>query len=235
MPLSSSEKLAQTAKDELKRHKGDVTKAASSMVSILLRQRELLQALIFDYLKGIGKAQSPVGDPKHLGLPTAADGAQSRRDDQFVSGSTVAVDTEPKISVSEHKVSAHKRRTPEQKAAALAAAMLSADAIFDRVRVGKKVLGDLHWRELRACVKEQALVASNYLQLGLQDTEVAILLDKIEAYGKPADESVLVRNFVSAETANRLREEARLEAARLVTEAMSGYAKKIEQRREALA
>jgi hypothetical protein len=59
-----------------------------------------------------------------------------------------------------HKVRQHRRRTEEEHAAAVAAELTAANAIFNTRRIGGRPIGDLPRGELRTLVAEHAIDAA---------------------------------------------------------------------------
>ena len=73
--------------------------------------------------------------------------------------------------------------------------------------------------------------AAEKLQLGTEETENALILDKIEAHIVITDHSTKVRDAISAERLEQIIAEARVEAPRLIEYGMARYAESIEARR----
>jgi hypothetical protein len=126
-----------------------------------------------------------------------------------------------------HKVRPHRRRTKHEHAAAVAAELTAANAIFNTRRIGGRPIGDLRWGELRSLVAEQALDAASYLRQGTEATTDAILLKKMFDHAEVDDQSLRVREVIGAKDLARLDREAQLEAPRIIERGMHDYADRL--------
>jgi len=130
-------------------------------------------------------------------------------------------------SVRGHAVRQHRRRTTSERAAAIAARLTAADAIFDARKIGDRSIGDLHWGELGGLVATHASDAASHLRQGTDATADAILLKKIFNHARVDDHTRRVREVVSAKDLRRLDREATREAPRLIEEAMHEYTQRL--------
>ena len=204
--------LHQAALDALRRD-GNPSKALHAFVRTLQRRRDLLNALALDYLKrigGHGRFETQVSD-------AAKPGGGDQITSETQSSRVAAV---PAIKVKPYKVPQHRRRTHEQKQAAIAAWKASAQAIYEARRIDDKPIGDLKWRELRALIHDNAVGAVSHLMLGLAQTRDVILMQKIYNHATVSVDEARIRDIVGPEVLQRYDDEASNEAPIRISENM---------------
>ena len=130
-------------------------------------------------------------------------------------------------TVKAHPVRQHRRRTKEERAAAVAAELTAAGAIFNIRKIDGRPIGDLRWGELRKLVADHASDAASYLRQGTEATADAILLKKISDFAQVTDHSQRIREVVSEKDLVRLDREAAIEAPRVIEIGMRDYADKL--------
>lgn len=205
---------------------GSPKQARKGLVRALLTRRHLLDELADEKLQRVHADMTgqPMGDTQAL---RAGQGGAGQNP-----GETQAESTRPAShSKKTVPVVAHKRRTPQEKAAAHAMEMVSAAAIFSSRRIDGTLIGNLPWGRLRALVHDNATNAASYLRQGTEATENAILLDLIEQHCSVDDHRRLVRDVISSKQLEEFEASARILAPKLVEEGMRLYAHTVEQRR----
>ena len=203
--------LEREARDCLGRNNNDAQRALLAMVRLVEQRRDLLGALVLDYLKRLG--HSP-GDAHPLAAETAAAG-QARSDSQ----NTIAGGgTNGRSTVRAHKVREYKRRTASQKTAARLAIQVAA-GVYDR-RIDGRPIGDVTWGELRELGRERGYNAVSYFRYGEAAAADAFLIRKLLSYAQVDDMSKRVRDVVPEDVLARLDREAFAALPRVITRTM---------------
>ena len=115
------------------------------------------------------------------------------------------------IKVREHKVRPHRRRTPEERQAALiGTAKVTAQQIY-RMTVAGRPLGDIRFGELASLKQQHVREATNNLMLGIKQVETAILFEKITEHCT-AEPDTKIRDAIKPDVLQRLVSEAQHEA-----------------------
>lgn len=199
--------LYKLATEALRNHGGSAKKATPKFCTMLRKRNDLLTAMASELLSRVAADMS----------------------------AAAAIAAKP-VPVKDVDVVKHRRqrpRTDSERAGALSAArtVISAiQSIFDERKIDGQSIGEMRWGELREMVRTKASNASSYLRLGTDATEDALLLDKIEAFTQVADHSTKIRDAMSAKDLERLNEEAKREAPKLVEMGMRKYAQTIADR-----
>lgn len=196
----------------LEKYKGKVDVALPHF-NAMLRKQLLLDTVVEVFLRRI--------DAGEVGLRSAEGPVPPREPPR-----AGPKDTDPTIDVSQYKVPAYKRRTTEQRAAYEEAKALSADAIWS-MRINGSLLGNLRMGNLRTLARETAIVAGRGLQEGLEETEQALLLQKMAGYGIPASTNATVRETIPLAAALKMQAEAQKEAPHLIIIGMKKYAETV--------
>jgi hypothetical protein len=210
---AGAELHARTA-EALKFHRGDVDMAARKLATMLVKRRNLFDALVLDHVRRVAAD------------PTVA--------------AAIAADMPKDVRVKKHD--RHRRRTEAERAAALRVAGSESEivgSVFER-RINGRFIGDLAVRELNAMVMHNAFDAAGFLKLGTDSVANAILLHSVQDFVAQtyaqADGATLVRNVIPAATLQALIDDAESEAPRFVEKRMRDYARAVaENRREAIA
>jgi hypothetical protein len=191
--------------------KGNTVRAATRMVRAVKGRPELLEQLAIFYLSRMDEVGPDAGAAS---LP-----------DNIVRGGAKRV-----------LVHEHRRRTPNERTAALVAGGHAAEAMmssFDRQIDGRRI-GDLRWGELKRLEQNLAIAAASYLRLGNDSTEDFILLGKIEAHCAVSDHGTLVRDAISAAQLQQFIDEAHAEAPHWVSAGMQSYIASLEEKRKSI-
>jgi hypothetical protein len=190
--------LIQTATKLLQTH-GTAAKAVKPFVQELKKHDNLLHELALAYLQTI-KPSAP--------KPTEAKPTQE----------------EGSVKVRDFEVASYRRRTHEEKQAALAAAGRLANSVYEAIQIRGTAIGDLRWGELRTLVGEHAVSAASHLREGKDATANAILLRKIFNYASVTDTRAKIRDVVPAAKIKEMIEEASIEAPLFIEKFMHQYA-----------
>lgn len=209
---TAAAKLYTTAVDLLRKQTPE--QAAPAFWQRLIADRYLRDALLRDYLHRVATDMA-------AGKKAAGEG-QTRHEIQG-SGAPPAAGS---VSVKGYKVPPYRRRTQEEKEAAMDAKMKTLDAIYER-KIGRMVLGDIAWESLQSLAREAADSAARRLMFGLADTEDAILLIKAAEHAHVDDGRTPVRAVIPATTLAKYAEEARAEAPRIIEIGMREQAARI--------
>jgi hypothetical protein len=192
--------LIETATKLLKTH-GTADKALKDFVLELKKRENLLHEIAIAYLQTCKPAAKPAP-----AKPTQADGS---------------------VQVRDFEVPAYRRRTHEEKQAALAAAGRLADSVYEAISIRGTAIGELRWGELRTLVAEHAMSAASHLREGKDATANAILLRKIFDYASVPDTRAKIRDVVPAAKIREMIEEASIEAPMFIEKFMHRYAESL--------
>ena len=204
--------LEREARACLARNNNDVQRALLAMVKLVEQRRDLLGALVLDYLKRLSHS---AGDAHPLAAETAAAG-QARSDSQntIAGGGT----SNGRSTVRAHKVREYKRRTASQKTAARLAIQVAA-GVYDR-RIDGRPIGDITWGELRALGRERGFNAVSYFRYGEAAAADAFLIRKLLSYAQVDDMTRRVRDVVPEDVLAKLDREAFAALPRVITRTM---------------
>ena len=197
--------LRAAALDALKNNRGNVEKAAMQLGALVIKRRDLLRTLTLDFVRRLA------GEPEALERVAVT---ERQRD----------------VTVDRHK--RHRRRTREERAAALRVAAGEADAmrsVFDR-RVNGRPIGDLAWGELTKMVQNNADDAASFLKLGIDYAANALLLRKVKSFAQVEDHATPVRRIITAVQLQTFIDEAEREAPLVVEAGMREYAQTIAEK-----
>ena len=194
-------KLEALAELALKKFNGDVDKATPEFVRVV-KAANLINDLARAYLSQIKRGS---GQSANETRSAAAGPAPT-----FKPGS---------IRVSKHPVREHRRRTQAEKAAALAAAATSIEAVFE-IEINGRAIGNLRIGELSTLRHELVNDASSKLMLGMEQARNAVLAELIENHATVPDKLARVRDVISAKALRALVQQADQEAPRRVSEAI---------------
>jgi hypothetical protein len=120
-----------------------------------------------------------------------------------------------------------RRRTPDERAAAIAAKAASAVAIYSARKINGRAIGEIRWGELRSLVAANANNAASYLRQGTTATADAILLKKIWDHAQVDDHSRKVREVVNAQELMRLDRDAARQAPQIIERTMREYTERL--------
>ena len=138
------------------------------------------------------------------------------------------------IKVKHHDVRQHRRRTHEEKEAAMQAMMASAEAVFE-LQIEGRAIGNIAIGELASLKRHLIDDASHKLMLGTEQARNAVLCELIEQHCRVDDQLTRVRGACNARTLQELFERAEQEAPRRVSEAMRRAAEAIDHTKEIAA
>jgi len=205
-----TKQLEQLATKALQRHGGDIEKALPQFVRDATVAK-LIDDLARDFLQRVA------------GRGLGRTDAEAR--------TAAAKPTPPKgsIKVKQHGVTAHRRRTPEEKAAAMEAMMATASAVFE-MKINGRALGNIRIGELATLKRDLIADASNKLMLGTEQARNAVLAELIEQHATVHDQLMPVREAINAKTLNELVAQADQEAPRRIAEGMRRAAQAMEQK-----
>jgi hypothetical protein len=197
--------LRSAANEALDAALGNVARAVPRFAA-MLKRGELREAIAREYLERVAaeRGHAPVETP-----------------------------TTGSIEVREHRVKKHRRRTHDEREAALQSAGHAAASMataYDR-QIDGRPIGDLAWGELQALRHENAINAASYLRFGTEATANFILLDKIEAHCRVTDHGMKVKDAISEEQLRMLIEQADDEAPRWIGAGMQAWIGWLEQQR----
>jgi hypothetical protein len=209
--------LKAAAVQALEATKHNLRRATTRFAATLAQRRELREAIAADFLQRVAAE-------KGIDTKDTAATATPKVKEQPADGS---------VKVTAYKVPSYRRRTHEEREAALqsagraAASMASA---YDRQIDGRSI-GELRWGELQAMRHQNAFNAASFLRFGTEATANFILLDKIEAYCRVDDHSMKIRDVISAAQLQALAEEADVEAPRMIGAGMEAWVNWLETQR----
>jgi hypothetical protein len=210
--------LKAAAVQALEATKHNMRRATTRFAATLAQRRELREAIALDFLQR-------VATEKEIDTKDTAPTATPKVKEQPADGS---------VKVTAYKVPSYRRRTHEEREAALASAgraAVSMASAYDRQIDGRSI-GELRWGELQAMRHQNAFNAASYLRFGTEATANFILLDKIEAYCRVTDHSTKVKDTISEAQLQMLSDEADTEAPRLIGEGMQAWVSWLEQQRK---
>jgi hypothetical protein len=196
--------LRTRAREALKLNRGNVGVAADKLTALLMKtkRRDLVGALVLQYVQRIAAEPEVVAEN--------------------------AVDARPKdVTVKQHD--RHRKRTTAEREAALRVAGITAEAINDALgyRVNGRRVGDLAWAELGTMVHDNAKDAASFLRLGTEATANALLLFKIKNHAQVEDQTMTIRQVISADAMQSMIDAAYAEAPRVVKLGMENYERRV--------
>ena len=201
MTAKMSSKLENLARTILGRHNNDVERATPSFVTAVIAAK-LIDDLAQAYLR-----QVAMREPGQAISETQID----------VAGLTSSKrDAKPTV-VKKHN--RHRRRTPEEMAAAREARLIGANAVFEML-VGGRAIGKIRFGELATLKRDLIGSAARGLMLHATEVRDAVIAELIEAHCQVADQMQPVSAIVDAETLQRFVQRAEQEAPRRIEEAM---------------
>jgi hypothetical protein len=127
-----------------------------------------------------------------------------------------------RIKVKAHTVPQHRRRTPEQKAAARHA-MAATLGIYQTRRIGDRLVAKIAMGEVRSMVRERVQMSAVYMRHGLDELVNSLLLHKILAHAQADDMRALVSDVVPEKIFERFDREAFHEAVDLMPKLMQEH------------
>jgi hypothetical protein len=192
--------LRTRAREALKLNRGNVGVAADKLTTLLMKnkRRDLVGVLVLQYVQRIAAEPEVVA--------------------------AIAVDGRPKdVTVKQHD--RHRKRTTAEREAALRVAGITSEAINDALsyRINGRRVGDIAWAELGTMVHDNAKDASHFLHLGTEATAHALLLHKIKQHASVDDQTMTIRQVISAADMQQMIDAAHAEAPRLVKLGMDQY------------
>jgi hypothetical protein len=229
--MTNIETAAALARDLLKKYKNNLDVAFPHFAA-MLKKKSLVDDVLRDFLQRIGN--SSAGSQMPQGQPSIA-GDESPAVRSMPKGPiTVAgLSLDPKIKVSAHDVSAHKRRTPEQKAAFEKAMAARTEAIFD-MRVNGSKLGDLRLGYLKTLARDLRVKAGSGLQQGIEDTKQALLIQMLADFGTPVDTNATVRDSIPVAKLHEMNQRAKEMTPRVISLGITKYAEVLENGQQML-
>jgi len=226
--VTNIETAARLARDLLKKYKNNLDVAFPHFAAMLKKK-----ALVDDVLRDFLQRQSAETDMPQGHTAIADDESPARDEVPQGQGIDAGLSLTPKIKVSAHDVSAHKRRTPEQKAAFEKAMAARAEAIFD-MRVNGSKLGDLRLGYLKTLARDLRVKAGSGLQQGIEDTKQALLIQMLADFGTPIDTNATVRDSIPVAKLHEMNERAKEMTPRVISLGITKYAEVLESGQQML-
>ena len=209
----------------LKKHQGNVEKALPEFIRAVKAQ-SMIPDLARSYLSHIAASgPDPVARETPTGRVGPAPSPKPAVKETPANGS---------ITVTKHPVREHKRRTHEEKQAALAAAAASVEAVFD-LPINGRAIGKYAVGELAALKRDLVDDAAHKLMLGTDAARNAVLAELIEQHCTVQDQLTPVRDVIDAATLKQFVMIAEQEAPRRIALGMQRAADAIAQRKEVAA
>jgi hypothetical protein len=229
--MTNIETAARLARDLLKKYKNNLDVAFPHFAA-MLRKKALVDDVLRDFLQRT--VNSSAKDQMPQGQNAGADD-ESPADRSMPQGPTTVagLSLTAKIKVSAHEVPAHKRRTPEQKAAFEKAMAARAEAIFD-MRVNGSKLGDLRLGYLKTLARDLRVKAGSGLQQGIEDTKQALLIQMLADFGTPIDTNATVRDSIPIAKLHEMNERAKELTPRVISLGITKYAEVLESGQQML-
>jgi hypothetical protein len=226
--MTNIETAATLARDLLKKYKNNLDVAFPHFAA-MLRKKALIDDVLRDFLeRQSAGSQMPQGQPSIAGDESPAVRSMPK------GPTTIAgLSLDPKIKIPAHDVSAHKRRTPEQKAAFEKAMAARAEAIFD-MRVNGSKLGDLRLGYLKTLARDLRVKAGSGLQQGIEDTKQALLIQMLADFGTPVDTNATVRDSIPIAKLHEMNERAKEMTPRVISLGITKYAEVLENGQQML-
>jgi hypothetical protein len=207
--------LEKTALGVLSEYGNNPTKALRPFMRLLRAKASLFEEMALDYLNQVAMRlePEPVGhvvyeahdaNAASVGHTEAEAHIRSADSDERAGQNLIEAHAErarPLINVRKHK--RQRKRTPEEIEAAKNAAMVSARAVYG-IMVGNRKLGDIAWGELRTLKRQQVHLATSNLMLGIDQAQLAITLELLEASCVVDDTTKKVKEIVAPERLSEL-------------------------------
>jgi hypothetical protein len=224
--MTNSAALEPIARALLEKH-GTPTLALPPFRKLLMKRADLLDVMALLYLHSLSSHDEfgsheahagnvPADPPTIDAQPTdvGGDASGTPADHYGIDAQTLDVGEGPVIEKKTIKVRAHKRgkkRGSDRKDAAIRAAATTYSGAFGVLVLGVPI-GDIRWRELPAFERDLTNQAMDYLSLGKNQAEHAVLINKLRAYSPHADPNARVCDVLSEEALKQLVIASQIEA-----------------------
>lgn len=190
-----------------------LTKAGVDTSGAELRTKAT-EALLFhrgDIAAAANKLWHVVKKRDDLGVAAMREIVQQQASSETVT-KTLAKTGKKVVAVNAHQ--RHRRRTSEEREAALRVAGQNAEVlatIFEH-RIDGRQIGDIQWGELRRLIQAHAEDAAGFLELGHESTRRTLLLLKIYNHTQVDDPSTPIKRVIAAKQLQKFMDEAEREA-----------------------
>jgi|SRR5882672_962210 len=207
---------------ELRKHDMNTKKALGGFVTILMKTREVRDAVCLDYLErcAADMAAKPAGAESQKASDTQSPAASA----PAPSSNGNAASSAKLPAKAKAKPKKPQRQTASQREAERRSMRTGAEALFDHYLVGDQVgslvgIGNVTFGEISELISHHATSAANKLTIGKKQTVDAILLQEIEKR-YPSTFVTKIRERVPADDLPSLIQAADTKARALITNAM---------------